>query len=248
MTFCPKCGKEIDGAPKFCPNCGNQLDLQDNVKEQQESPPAVDKKSNPNSMENAQKRMARVVLCLLIFIGVLSIFIKMYAIGFSFLAVGVICLYLSFSKEKREAFIKKCPKPVLIAAIAVIVCAFAFPFVKDFVSNNSGSSRSNSSKSNIVDITSNPSVSPWLSLESYNVDKGEYGTKIVGVIAANVPENITINSGAIVRVKFYDEDGAILDEKYDISKGLKSGDKWKFEVIVPIGTSKYEITSIEVYD
>lgn len=249
MAFCKNCGKEITDSTKFCPECGKPIASDDKVRErlevkEQPETTSVDKKNDPNSPENVQKRMVRMVLGLLIFIGVLSIVIKLYAIGFSFLAVGVICLFLSFSKEKREAFLKKTPKPILCTILAVLVCAFAFPFIKD----NLGSSQRGSSKSSITDITKDPYISSWLSLESHSVEVGRYGTKIIGVVSTNDIGNVTINSGAIIRVKFYDKDGNILEEKYDISSGLKDGDRWKFEVIVPVNTVEYEITSVDIRD
>lgn len=254
MAFCPNCGKEITDSTKFCPECGKPIDSDDKVREhlevkEQPETTSADKKNDPNSPKNVQKRMIRMVLGLLIFIGVLSIVIKLYAIGISFLAVGVICLFLSFPKEKRETFLKKTPKPILCAILAVVVCAFAFPFVKDGLSSSKhGLSNRTSSKSSITDITSDPFINPWLSLESHSVEAGRYGTKIIGVVSTNDIGNVTINSGAIIYVKFYDKDGNILAEKFDTSTGLKDGDRWKFEVIVPVNTAEYEITSVDVRD
>ena len=28
VSYCPECGKKVEGSPRFCPDCGNQLSME----------------------------------------------------------------------------------------------------------------------------------------------------------------------------------------------------------------------------
>lgn len=252
MAFCSNCDKKIIDSSKFCPDCGNKLNLTEMTVDS--TPVETSINSEQVQLENKESngKQSKIDILFIIVSIVLATFgcifiafipvigLLLFIAAAALLAMPVIFqvrMDKSQPPKKREIVLKKTPKPISCTILAVILCTFAFPFIKDNIG---------SSKNSIKDITKAPYVSSWLSLESHSVEVGRYGTKIIGVVSTNDIGNVTINSGAIIRVKFYDKDGNILEEKYDISSGLKDGDRWKFEVIVPVNTAEYEITSVDI--
>ena len=78
---------------------------------------------------------------------------------------------------------------------------------------------------------------------NHELTYGEYGTLSVTGTAENVVDRQL--SYVEIRVKFYDEDGALIETFFDNINDLDAGEKWKFDVMYP-GMDTYEVDDYDI--
>ena len=128
--------------------------------------------------------------------------------------------------------------------LKVTLGIFAFIFVLGFLGSIFNHSETNYQTGNVIDDKeSTQETTKLLTILSHEMTHGEYGNMIITGIAENTANKQL--SYAEIKVKFFDEEGVLIETFLDNINDLDSGEKWKFEVIYP-GLDSYKVKDYSI--
>jgi len=128
-----------------------------------------------------------------------------------------------------------------VLKLLAVFLILSLAFVSLGCTDSSDYSESNEANDESSSSTNQEDNQPDLEILEYNDERGEYGNL---VIAGQAKAHKDF-SYAEVKVKFYDQNDAVLGTSMDNINDLEKGEVWNFEVMY-LGTNEEEVASYKI--